>query len=235
MVATQSQERECIVPQPIPLFLAAMLFMPVAAAGQGAATPARQERAVFPATDECRVEPRTTAELVALTGTPIPVGEMEQQEPFAERMAAMVAEFDAPRAEPVDAQTVSGVEATIRELYACVNARDGLAALALVSDEALARISPSDLLLIDGLFPQDPPPLPADETVGYEVAGAIGLLPDGSLAAPIQTILPSPDANNPFGTLSFVWFLRPVGDRFLVDGVLVADPGRTITIYVASP
>ncbi len=223
------------MPQPIPVVLAAMLLMPIVTAGQGAATPVGQERAVYPAADKCRVEPRTTDEIFALIGTPIPAGQMEQQEPFEERMAALVAAFGSPRAEPVDAKTTSAVEATIDELFACVNAGDGLAALALVSDEAMARITSSDLRLIDSLFVQDTARGSDDEMIGYELAGAVGLLPDGRIAAPIQTFLPRALADtNPSATLSTVWFLRPVGDRFLIEGLLVAEPGRTITIEVAA-
>jgi len=172
------------------LFFIAAVAIPLAVLAEDGVTVVSLERSSFPSPDECTVAPRSADAVFAIAGTSSPSGEPTVGSPLEERVAAMAVEFGSPPAEPVDESTTDAAEATIRELYACYNAGDGLEALALVFDEALERVTAEDLRLITSLFPNEPRPRIEREQVGYRLDGPVGLLPDGRLAAPVLTILP---------------------------------------------
>ena len=89
--------------------------------------PAATEEAGTPGVDGCDVEPRSLEELFALA---TPLAEGATPPPSEDAIPAGLGDGEAPEAE-----TVTGIRATLDELAACIAAGEGLRALALFSDD----------------------------------------------------------------------------------------------------
>jgi len=204
------------------------------AASQQPATVVPLDRPLFPPPEECRVESRSRESVLGDTATPIPLETREELAgavaAYFQEMEARPAQFGAPPLEPVAETTRAQAEAVIRELYACFNAGDGLAALALVSDQAIERMPPEVRYLVGSLFPYAEP-LEQDEQIGYSQVLEVGRLADGRVAAVAKTIRPAPGRD----TQDVLWYMEQQGDELLIDGVLIAPPGREFEFTSAEP
>jgi hypothetical protein len=155
---------------------------------------------------------------------------MDAREELAESATDYLREFEATATttvssplEQVDEATRVQTETVIRDLYACYNAGNALAALALVSEGAIDRMPPELRYLVGSVFPADPAPRTQDEMIGYADIGPVGRLADGRVAVVVTTITPASPTRE---TQEVLWLLDQEDDRLLIDGVLVAPPGR---------
>lgn len=188
---------------PVSLALVAMLSLPVVAGAQGASPAAELGP---PSASECRVAPRSEAEIQALSGTP----SAEAANPAATVPIAL------PKGTPVDAATRTEIERTLREVIACAKAGDVARLLALYSDEAVRRyvLAGASVPIVPGQPPsgtgQRPatPPATADLTPVVQEAR---LLPDGRVAALVTSVAPGSRAQ-------VVVFVKK-GARWVIDEV----------------
>lgn len=155
---------------------------------------------VTPDPAECTVAPRALSALQAITATP------DRAASDALRAAVAVPGLEAPAGQPADAATADAVRATYRQMAACFNAGNVLAAYALWTDDALRQIG------------AQPPAtdvaqaLPADRWTAVRVT-EVRILPDGRVAAIWEE-------RNALFTNAFVQVLAPQGDRYLIDEIL---------------
>ena len=125
------------------------------------ATPAAQAFPMTPDPAECTVEPRPVEEFVAIAAAATPVA----------AAAARRETVEVPVGPLADADTVAGVTATVREVFACFNAGDIRRAFSLLTDEAIRGFAEED-------------PIPAEELRGF-----LGATPAAVPAAGRSTIL----------------------------------------------
>jgi hypothetical protein len=123
---------------------------------------------ITPDPSECTVAPRTAAELDAILASPA----------NGEALAEAVSQpgLQLPEGQPADAATTASVEATYRQMTACLNAGNDLAAFALWTDDALrqAQIRPGT---------ETPPtPIPDGERSAFQLR-EVRVLADGRLVA----------------------------------------------------
>jgi hypothetical protein len=168
-----------------------------------------------PSASECVVQPRSEAEMAALSGTPTATeGASEATAPMA-----------LPEGTPVDAATQAAIEQTLREVVACAKAGDVARLLALFSDDAVRRIAlannsvpivPGQPSGVTGTRPATPP-ANADVTPVVQEAR---LLPDGRVAALVTSVAPG-------SQVEVVIFVQS-GGRWVIDEVHpLAMPGAT--------
>jgi hypothetical protein len=125
---------------------------------------------ITPDPAECTVAPRTLDDLRAIAATP------DQAATDALLAAVAIPGLDLPAGQPADAATVEAIEATYRQMTACFNAGNDLAAYALWTDDALRQI------------PVSPPPadaptvLPEGDRSAFRVT-QVRVLPDGRVVA----------------------------------------------------
>jgi hypothetical protein len=200
---------------------AAVTVALLAAALPGAATIA-QDATPTAGVVACTVEPRSRDDLVALWFGPD--GTLPPASPVA-------AESGLPAGEPADAATVTAIDATIQQLFACSVAGQYARAFALMTDQAVRRFGP-DLTdpeedtaaevraLLDAQLAATPVAAPALAPVaGVTAARDARVLPDGRVGA-VFTDLDS-------GASAFLIFAREDG-RWLLDEfvpILTADAG----------
>jgi hypothetical protein len=89
-----------------------------------------------PNPEECTTEPLAIEELLVVVGSPPPAGAGEENS--AGRAASPVP-FTLPEGEPADDATVAGVTATIRILFACMNAGHALRGMSQLTDEFIQQ------------------------------------------------------------------------------------------------
>lgn len=128
-----------------------------------AATPAVEDFTT-PDPAECTTEPRTLESIAGLAGAP------DQAAVDALRAAAQAPGLTVPAGTPADEVTTAAVVATIRQMTACTNAGNGLAAFALWTDDALRQIEVTAA------------PPPAEQGRGFRVV-QVSVLPDGRAVA----------------------------------------------------
>jgi hypothetical protein len=135
-----------------------------------------------PAPEECLLEPRALPlfpeEAGQRAATPAPV------------VPGPAEPFSPPAGDPADAETVAAVTATVRAAIACRNAGDLLRAYTLFTDDMLvvlfggpATVDPE----VRQVAGEGPRPLPAARRLGIVVIRDIVLLPDGRVAAVVET------------------------------------------------
>ena len=199
---------------PVPLALVCSCLALLAPAGAVAqrATPAAGP--VVPDPSECRVEPRPAA---LLRGTPAATGPV-----LVDLLRATpVPAADLPAGRPAAGDAAAGIEVTVREAIACVNAGDRDRLFALFSDD----FPPAGLytLGVYDLYAFDPPvsPLPADDRVALPPIAEARILADGRVGAFLGESTADPAV--------FLFFVRSDdGNRWLIDAVVaVGDATAT--------
>ena len=139
------------LPLALALALAGGAAVPSAGQEAGPATPPAADGPAETGPSACLVEPRPIAEVVTLVGTAIPGG--PQVSP------ATPPPVSPPGGAPADPATAAAVEATLRELVACLELGEFGRAYALYTDGFLRRtVGPLDedqLALLEGIgFPK---------------------------------------------------------------------------------
>ena len=179
------------------------------------ARPARQARGV-PA-EECRVEPRSGDEVLALLG----LAEAATQASPQPRTPV-----PAPPWTAADDETAAAVEMTAREWLACINADDNLRIAALMSDAALTRFFASALgaaakaEVIEAARANlvgTPTARAEEEQVRLVSVNDVALLDDGRIAASVVINEP---ALRPRGQETLLLIFTPVEDRLLIDDII---------------
>jgi hypothetical protein len=204
---------------PILLALVATLVTPVLASAQEASP---EPELGPPSPAECRIAPRSDAEIAAFAGTPIVAATPVAEEPM-----------ELPEGTQADAETVAGITRTLREVIACAEANDLPRLLALYSDEAVRRfvLAAEPVPIVPGQPTAGPgtrpatPPAAADRTPVVQEAR---LLPDGRVAALVTLVAP--------GSRVVVVIFVQTGDRWLIDEIHpLLTPAATPGTGVADP
>ena len=171
------------------------------------ATPAAGPEVLDPAL--CRVEPRPLAFFEQFLATP---GARSTRMPPPAATTPPL-----PPGEPAEPETVDGVTATVRELYACLNAGDELRAAALFTDAYFERLfSQFGRLPPEELAGFAAPPRPAPERLWTRLVAVrdVRLLSDGRIGAVVVTDDPVGPPTEP--EARFFVFVEADG-RFLID------------------
>lgn len=217
------------------LMVSALLVTGVFRSMAQEATPAT---GVVPDPSECQVAPRDANEVVALwarasnIGTPISeAADVDDATPeLSEFGTPQAVIIDIPVGDPADAETMDAITATVRELFACVNAGDFLRATALYSDDFVRRIAPDPSVSqeeIDSFLATEAAPLPENERLVLIAVTNVTVTDDGRVAAIVVSNDPAVDG--PGGTeTSLVYFVERDG-RWTLDesiGGAVGDADR---------
>ena len=155
---------------------------------------------VTPDPAECTTTPRSAEELNALLAAPA------ESDADALDAAMVTPGLDVPASQPADEATTAAVTTLYRQMVACLNAGNDLAALALWTDEALRQFQPA--------APPEgaPTPVPEEEREAVRVT-EVRVLPDGRLVA-VWTV------DSPMFDSSAVQIVVQQDDRYLVDEIL---------------
>lgn len=181
-------------------------------------------RSPFPEPRECRIEPRTPQDVISLLNS-TPTGEKTtstQSTMVAEIFATIEARaqtFALPVGEEADVGTITSVERTLTELYACYNARNVGSAMALLTDDAIRRFpgGKDGFSLLDQLGVGAPEPLEQNYRLGYTDTSDVTILPDGRVGALIGTLQPDLTGRT---LRADYWYFREVEGRLFVDDVV---------------
>lgn len=171
------------------------------------ATPvANLGEAVDPA--ECRIAPRTAEELFALWS--------DVDEEDTGLTAAPV-----PLGQPADAEIVAAITATVREWYACANARDFGRVVAFMSDRLVDSLfSAEDGLTLEFVRSHVGPPTepkPREEWQRLVAVTDVSVMEDGRVAAFLIEDSPARPPDGP--TTELLIFVEERG-RWVVDEIL---------------
>ncbi len=152
---------------------------------------------IVPDADECRVEPRSFASIIALAATPS--AGTPAAPPFNVSSLPVVGET-------ASAETIAAITDTVRQLYACLETGDELRAYALFTEHTLGQLLQRDLsapeALVTGLGPRE----------AFDVQ-EIRMLPDGRVAAKIAFRVP-------VGVFTETWIFESQDGQYLLDGVV---------------
>ncbi|MDP9355047.1 MAG: SH3 domain-containing protein, partial [Chloroflexota bacterium] len=170
------------------------------------ATPAAGALPVTPGPAECRAEPRPVAEVLAINAEATPTAGRAETETF-----------EVPVGAPVDTETVAGVTATVREVFACFNAGDVRRAFSLLTDERIRDFVEEDPISeeeLRGFLEATPEAVPAEQQLTLLAVSDVTELEDGRVGAFVVTTDPlaGPD------TIYVV--VVQADDRWLVDDVI---------------
>ena len=228
-------------------FVAAAVLVPAAVVAQDEDQDAQR----VPAPEECQVEPRPVDELVALlgpAGTPAAgdaaeagaTGDSEETaagtaEAGAEVSAGEGVTLPVPLGEPADAETAEAINATARELLACLNAGDLPRVSALFTDAAVGPTlgpAPADPSGLE----REPEPLESEARTRLIAITDESLLDDGRAAAFV--VLNDP-LNRPGGPETYLLVFAEEEGRWLIDGLIdfsvVPDPPPGTPAAEATP
>lgn len=192
---------------------------------------------VFPVPSECSVAPRAVNDVIGLLATPTAGTPESQAVPTAvanvlATAQAGAAAFTPPAGPALDPLQVEGLDGTVRQFYACYNAGDLLAMLALVSDDALRRFpeGSNGFRMVDSAFIQGAGPRRPEDQIGYTVVRDARILPDGRYGAFVMTIIGSGQGSN---SVDVYWiFTRQDGGRYLIDGVVFGVGGDPFSLDI---
>jgi hypothetical protein len=137
--------------------------------GAGPATPLSTDL-ITPDPAECTVTPRTSDAIAGLVGVP------DQAATDALVSARSAPGLDVPNGVPADEPTTAAVGATYRQMIACFNAGNDLAAYALWTDDALRQIQ------VPPPSSREPIPLPTEDRESFRVTH-VQVLSDGQVIA----------------------------------------------------
>ena len=198
------------------------------AMAQQDATPAA---GIVPDPSECQVEPRAFEDLIALWfpgGTPMaatPEGSPVDVDGTAldvnEEGTPVGAVIDIPVGEPADAETIDAVTATVREVFACFNGGNFLAAYTLFSDD-LIRSFGTDLEGLSADQVQEflgsvGEPAPEDQWLTLVAITNVVVMDDGRVGAIVTSVDPSVD---PEGMETALVIFVEQNGRWLVDEII---------------
>jgi hypothetical protein len=198
--------------------LAALVLVGPGAAPAQEATPAAGAFPVTPAPAECRAAPRPVEEILALNAEATPTAGRADPETV-----------EVPVGAPADAETVAGVTATVREVFACFNAGDVRRAFSLLTDERIRAFLGEDPIpeeVLGGFLETAPEAVPAEQRLTLLAVSDVSELEDGRVGAFVVTTDPlaGPDT-------VYILFAQ-ADDRWLVDDVvefLTGDEGGEAT------
>jgi ketosteroid isomerase-like protein len=160
---------------------------------------------------ECMVEPLTDEYLTSLAATP-QAGTPQSDE--SSEATGSPAAFTPPQGEPAGDAEVEAVNATVRELVACLNAADYRRVYALYTEDYLAMNFAGEQQDVAEATPE--PTEQATENALVGVSNVI-MLEDGRLGAQADLV----NADELQTSLYFV--LENAGDRWLIDEVNVLE------------
>lgn len=177
------------------------------------ATPAAGTFPITPDPAECQEEVRPIQEFLAINAAATPTGGMAETETV-----------EVPVGPPADAETVAGVTATVRELFACFNAGDFARAFSLVTDDVIRSFAEEEPIPeeeLRGFLEATPEAVPAEQQSTILVISDVMELEDGRVGAFVASTDPfvGPD------TLYFVFVQED--DRWLIaDFIEFLEPGE---------
>jgi hypothetical protein len=194
-----------------PLVMLSLGFTDVGSVLAADGTPTPVTFPVSPDAVECMVEARPLADFERLLLATPTTGPADPTT------------FVVPEGEPADATTVSGVTATLLELYACYQAGDPRRFHALFTDAGVQRAFPPGMVtpeFIDEFFAASPVPAEdPDQRATILAIEDVTRLPDGRVGALVRSDEPE------FGGLQAVyWIFVQAGDRFLADELIHGLP-----------
>lgn len=183
------------------------------------ATPATGD---VPDPSECRVEPRPPDELIAIwfpDGTPVAATPADMS-----RSGTPVGTgFDVPVGEPADAETIDAVTATVRELLACFNGGDFLAAYSLYSDNLIRSFGPEPGTTIEQaeeFLAFESTPLPEEERLELIGITDVVVMEDGRVGAIVLSNDPTATED---GDEPVLVILVEENGRWLIDEIIEED------------
>lgn len=182
---------------------------------------------MFPSTpspEECLIAPRTWAELEGLIGVATPSAATDSL-PLPTAL---------PSGPPADAETVSAIAATVRELGACANAGDPRRLFALYTDGYLGQIGPYDAKVFVGM-----PATPEleEDRLSIDAVVDVQRLEDGRVAAVV--VIGNRVDSDPLPGRTALYIFAGSAEGWLVDGVieevLTPDGVRSVASVVGTP
>lgn len=202
LAALEGHPWHCLLTVPVALFSLAVIGVPGAGAYEGTPTAGLD----VPAPAACTIAPRSEDELRTLfrevAATPV------LDSPDASPTPAVP-----PTGAPADEQTVAEINATWRQVIACISAGDQARMFALFSDAMVRRQFVVDIafgVTEDALFAYlaaTPVPLPPDPSVSFIPFDDVRMLSDGRVA------VVEPGEQGQGEVIIFV----KAGDRWVVD------------------
>lgn len=136
-----------------------------------------------------------------------------------------------PQGPPATRAEVAAITAAVRELVACANLQDPLRLVALLTDDFKGALAVAALQVgeegaeeLVGRFPVPIGNVDPNRPVEMIPIRDARLLPDGNVGAILEPTVAGVEARPIF----FVVF-EPVGDRWLVDDVVLVDTGIPVT------
>jgi hypothetical protein len=190
-----------LIPFAAVLFAWAVLVLP-------AATAAAQAFPIMPDPAACRVDPRTTDEVIALwygaEGSPAATPEPPRQAEGADSVTI-------PVGSAADAATAQAITATFVEVFSCFAAGDFPRALALFTDDLVRSFNPGTTVAEARSFLEAAPePGPEEELDLIIAVTDVMALADGRIGAFVVT------QGGESADVGYVIFAR-TGDRWLLD------------------
>jgi hypothetical protein len=174
--------KQCSLPASCVDFLRLIVLALLVCGGMPRAASALQATpTASPTAVTCHVAPRSTAEILALTGT-----NTSETEPTTQL----------PAGDEADAETTEAISAMLREMAACLSSGDMLRFYVLHSDDWLQR----SLGIVDGMaiLTTSIPPLDDGDRARYVGPWHVQILPDGRVLAAVLLVVgddPRPDPN----------------------------------------
>ncbi len=184
------------------------------------ATPDARGEAPDPA--ECQIEGRTADELIEIWYEENDEGTPELATPEAE---APLTAVPAPLGEPADAETVTGVTETVREVFACFNAGDFGRATALFSENLVRQFGPSPEESPEDVrgFLEAAEPAPEEARIRLLAVTDVAVMEDGRVGAFVVSVDPTVP---PEGAETALVLFVETGDRWVVDEVVEFVPAE---------
>jgi hypothetical protein len=173
-----------------------------------------------PNPEECTAEPRSIDDLLLVVGSPPPAGSGEDN---SAARAASPEPFDLPAGEPADEETVAGVTATIRQIFACQNAGEALRGMSRVTDEFIRtqvgyQVYDEDTL---AFLQASPVPLSEEQQVQLHGIREITRHADGRVGALVDYFAPAAPPESPLGWETDLWIFeqQPDGEWHLDESI----------------
>ncbi len=189
-------------------FAATLVLVPGSLLAQEG-TPEAEEvpAARVPPPEDCVVEARSVDDLFALLESG--AADEATREPLP-----------APLGEPAEPEVAAELDATARELIACLNAGDIPRATALFADAAVAPVfgpAPTDPEAARTALEGEAEPLPAEQQTRLIAVADQSILEDGRAAA---FLIVNDPLNPPRGPETLLLTFVQEGDRWLIDGLI---------------